>query len=121
MRQTSTGAIWINEITTALNEGGLTTPAPLEVEGTDFQKAVWSALLDIPPGETRSYQSLARIIGQPNAVRAVANACGANPIIIFIPCHRVIRANGALGGYHAGIDLKRRLLSHELMHYRPLP
>jgi len=81
--------------------------------GTPFQRKVWRALLKIPRGETRSYAWVARQIGQPNAVRAVANACGANPAPILVPCHRVIASDGSLGGYGGGLAMKRRLLKLE--------
>jgi methylated-DNA-[protein]-cysteine S-methyltransferase len=86
---------------------------PIEPKGTDFQRQVWNALLDIPYGETRSYGQIARAIGQPSAVRAVGAANGANPIAIVIPCHRVIGANGTLVGYGGGLDKKTKLLELE--------
>ena len=84
--------------------------------GTVFQKKVWRELSKIPKGETRTYNEIAIAIGHPLAVRAVANACGKNPQPIKIPCHRVIRSDGKLGGYSApgGIAAKRRLLKEEL-------
>jgi methylated-DNA-[protein]-cysteine S-methyltransferase len=86
---------------------------PLAPEGSDFQKRVWAALCAIPPGETRSYVDIARTIG--SAPRAVGGANGANPIPLFIPCHRVIAADGSLGGYSGGDGpaTKRYLLDHE--------
>ncbi len=81
--------------------------------GSLFQNAVWDALLTIPPGETWSYAQLARAVGSPRAVRAVGTANGANPLAIVIPCHRVINANGELGGYGGGLPRKRWLLEHE--------
>jgi methylated-DNA-[protein]-cysteine S-methyltransferase len=86
---------------------------PLAPEGSDFQKRVWAALCAIPPGETRSYADIARAIG--SAPRAVGGANGANPIPLFIPCHRVIAADGSLGGYSGGDGpaTKRYLLDHE--------
>jgi len=86
---------------------------PLTPEGSDFQKRVWAALCTIPPGETRSYADIARTIG--SAPRAVGGANGANPIPLFIPCHRVIAADGSLGGYSGGDGpaTKRFLLDHE--------
>jgi AraC family transcriptional regulator of adaptative response/methylated-DNA-[protein]-cysteine methyltransferase len=86
---------------------------PLHRAGTGFQNAVWDALLAIPLGETRSYGDLARAIGKPEAVRAVAQANGANPFAIVIPCHRVINTGGALGGYGGGLPRKQWLLEHE--------
>jgi O-6-methylguanine DNA methyltransferase len=81
--------------------------------GTSFQKDVWNALLKIPKGELRSYTEVAKMIGRPKSVRAVANAIGANPICIFIPCHRVIRSDGSLGGFSSGIHRKKALLEME--------
>ena len=85
----------------------------LDPEGTDFQRMVWAALTLIPYGETASYSEIARRIGHPNACRAVGNANNRNPIPIFIPCHRVIRSDGDIGGYASGQDLKMRLLRIE--------
>ena len=86
---------------------------PLDVRGTAFQQRVWEALRQIPPGQTVSYTEMARRIGLPTAVRAVAQACGANPIAVAIPCHRVVRNDGALSGYRWGIERKRALLDRE--------
>jgi AraC family transcriptional regulator of adaptative response/methylated-DNA-[protein]-cysteine methyltransferase len=87
--------------------------APLARGGTPFQNAVWDALLAIPLGETQSYADVARAIGKPDAVRAVAQANGANPLAIVIPCHRVINAGGGPGGYGGGLPRKLWLLEHE--------
>lgn len=86
---------------------------PIQMSGTEFQKSVWNQLLTIPHGETRSYKQQAENIGNPKAVRAVANANGDNLISIVIPCHRVIGANGSLTGYGGGLDNKEWLLNHE--------
>lgn len=86
---------------------------PLLFAGTDFQKTVWNALLGIPYGKTVSYKELARKIAMPDAVRAVANANGANSISIFAPCHRVIGSDGSLTGYGGGLDKKLFLLALE--------
>lgn len=86
---------------------------PLDPRGTAFQLAVWRELRAIPPGETRSYADIAAAIGQPGAVRAVGAANGANPVAVLIPCHRVVRSDGALGGYSGGIERKRQLLAAE--------
>ncbi|HHX13605.1 MAG TPA: methylated-DNA--[protein]-cysteine S-methyltransferase [Clostridiales bacterium] len=86
---------------------------PLALEGTEFQKAVWQALMEIPYGETRSYAEVARAIGRPKACRAVGQANHRNPIPIIVPCHRVIGQNGSLVGFGGGLDLKRRLLDME--------
>jgi O-6-methylguanine DNA methyltransferase len=85
----------------------------LDPRGTDFQLRVWSALREIPYGETRSYAQVARQIGHPRAVRAVGTANGANPLSLVVPCHRVIASGGKLGGYGGGLELKRRLLAME--------
>lgn len=87
---------------------------PVKIEnGTEFQNSVWDAIHQIPYGEVRSYKWIAEKIGRPRAVRAVGNATGSNPITIIIPCHRVVRNNGKLGGYGGGLDRKRRLLTLE--------
>ena len=83
---------------------------PLRPDGTDFQKKVWNALLEIPFGETRSYQDIANAVGSPKACRAVGMANHQNPIIIVIPCHRVIGKNGKLVGYGGGLSMKEKLL-----------
>jgi methylated-DNA-[protein]-cysteine S-methyltransferase len=86
---------------------------PVKTAGTLFQRAVWSALREIPLGSTESYGKLAQRIGRPNAVRAVGLANGSNPIGVVVPCHRVIGADGSLTGYGGGMDRKRWLLRHE--------
>ena len=86
---------------------------PLNPQGTDFQKRVWKALCDIPYGETRSYKQIAEAIGSPKAVRAVGMANNRNPLLIVVPCHRVIGADGKLVGYAAGLDKKAFLLRLE--------
>ena len=85
----------------------------LDLRGTPFQRRVWNALLEIPYGETRSYQELARSIRRPKAVRAVGAANGANPVALIVPCHRVVQTGGRLGGYGGGLELKARLLAME--------
>lgn len=86
---------------------------PLRLRDTEFRMKVWSELLRIPYGETITYKELARRIGSPGACRAVANACGANPFPIIIPCHRVVASGGKTGGYTGGIDIKNALLEIE--------
>jgi AraC family transcriptional regulator of adaptative response/methylated-DNA-[protein]-cysteine methyltransferase len=86
---------------------------PLDVKATSFQRKVWRALQQIPRGQTRSYQQIARAIGQPSAARAVASACAGNPLAVAIPCHRVVRGNGQLAGYRWGLERKQRLLALE--------
>lgn len=87
---------------------------PLDVRGTAFQERVWQALREIPVGSTASYADIAQLIGAPKAVRAVAQACGANSLAVAIPCHRVVRSDGNLSGYRWGVERKRQLLEREL-------
>jgi methylated-DNA-[protein]-cysteine S-methyltransferase len=94
-------------------ELGALAALPVRLGGTDFQRRVWRALQEIPPGSTLSYGQLARHIGSPSAVRAVGLANGQNPVAVVVPCHRVIGANGHLVGYGGGIERKRWLLRHE--------
>jgi AraC family transcriptional regulator, regulatory protein of adaptative response / methylated-DNA-[protein]-cysteine methyltransferase len=86
---------------------------PLDLKATAFQRKVWQALQQIPRGQTKSYQQIARAIGQPTAARAVARACAGNPVAVAIPCHRVVRGNGQLAGYRWGLERKLRLLALE--------
>ncbi|MGH6785818.1 MAG: bifunctional transcriptional activator/DNA repair enzyme AdaA, partial [Novosphingobium sp.] len=86
---------------------------PLDVKGTAFQEAVWRELRRIPPGETRTYAQIAAAVGKPGAVRAAGSANGANRVAVLIPCHRVIRTGGGLGGYAYGLEIKRKLLEKE--------
>ena len=97
----------------AVEEPGSRRNIPLDVRGTAFQEAVWSALREIPAGETRSYSELAAAIGRPKAVRAVGSANGANRLAVLIPCHRVVHHDGTVGGYAYGPDIKRALLDRE--------
>ncbi len=92
-------------------QGGL--DLPLDIRGTAFQRRVWLALREIAPGSTASYGEVAARIGQPKAARAVAQACASNPIAVAIPCHRVVRSDGRLGGYRWGKERKRLLLERE--------
>jgi len=86
---------------------------PVELVGTAFQQRVWEALMRIPPGETRSYSELAASLGAPRAVRAVARACASNKVAVLVPCHRVVRSDGSLGGYRWGLPRKQALLDSE--------
>jgi len=86
---------------------------PMDLHGTVFQRTVWDALQDIPPGRTTTYGELARRVGLPGGARAVAQACGANPTAVIVPCHRVVAADGSLGGYRWGVERKRVLLQRE--------
>lgn len=86
---------------------------PLKLNGTEFQKTVWNALLTVPYGKTASYKDIAAMIGKPKAARAVGGANNKNPIIIIVPCHRVVGVNGDLTGYAYGTDIKQKLLDIE--------
>ena len=101
------------QVVAAAEGRGDSASIPLDVRGTAFQEAVWRALRDIPAGETRSYAQLAAAVGRPKASRAAGSANGANPVAVLIPCHRVIRGDGTLGGYAWGQDVKRELLVRE--------
>ncbi len=92
---------------------GISSPCALDLYGTKFQISVWKALLQIPRGRTVSYQDIALRVGKPRAVRAVGTAVGANPVGILVPCHRVIRSDGGIGGYMWGVELKREILKAE--------
>lgn len=98
---------------TAVERPAQAPELPIDVAGTAFQEAVWRELLKIPPGETRSYAEIAAAVGRPGAVRAAGSANGANHVSVLIPCHRVVRSDGSLGGYAWGLDRKRRLLDSE--------
>ena len=86
---------------------------PLDMRGADFERRVWQALLEIPPGATTSYGAIAKHLGSPGASRAVGLANGANPVAIIVPCHRVVRTDGGLGGYFWGLSRKQKLLEQE--------
>ncbi|MET0718031.1 MAG: methylated-DNA--[protein]-cysteine S-methyltransferase, partial [Pseudoxanthomonas sp.] len=92
---------------------GGSAEVPVDLMGTAFQKRVWDALMKIPYGQTRSYAELADALGSPKATRAVASACASNRIAVVVPCHRVIRGDGSLGGYRWGLPLKQSLLERE--------
>ncbi len=108
---------WLAEavafVTSQMGEHPLAATFPLDVRATAFQQRVWKALQEIPRGETRSYSEIAAQLGSPTATRAVAAACGANPVAIAVPCHRVVGKNGSLTGYHWGIERKQKLLAAE--------
>ena len=104
---------WVSQIVEHLQGVRPRLDLPLDVQGTAFQWRVWRALREIAYGSTRTYREIARAIGQPNAVRAVGQACASNPAPLVIPCHRVVRSNGDLGGYGLGIERKRKLLEKE--------
>jgi AraC family transcriptional regulator of adaptative response/methylated-DNA-[protein]-cysteine methyltransferase len=103
----------VSQVVGFVDAPGIGLDLPLDLRGTAFQQRVWQALRDIPAGRTVSYTELARRIGAPRSVRAVGQACGANPIAVAIPCHRVVRHDGALAGYRWGVERKRALLEKE--------
>ena len=103
----------IEQIFQYLEEDRVDFEVPLDLRGTAFQHEVWNALRDIPYGESCSYADIARRIGRPRATRAVGSANNANPVALIVPCHRVIAADGKLGGYGGGVELKKRLLAME--------
>ena len=104
---------WVVQVIGFVETPKLGLDLPLDIRGTAFQQRVWQALRDIPPGTTASYSEIARRIGAPQAVRAVAGACAANALAVAIPCHRVVRNDGALSGYRWGVSRKRALLKKE--------
>src|SRR3546814_276398 len=104
---------WMAKIVGFVEAPTLGLDLPLDLRGTAFQQRVWRALGEIPVGTTVSYADIARSIGQPKAVRAVAQACGANRLAVAIPCHRVVRSNGDLSGYRWGVERKQALLARE--------
>jgi AraC family transcriptional regulator, regulatory protein of adaptative response / methylated-DNA-[protein]-cysteine methyltransferase len=106
-------AAMVEAVVAAVEAPGLPNSVPLDVRGTAFQEAVWRELRAIPPGETRSYAQIAAAAGNPKAVRAAGSANGANNVAVLIPCHRVIRSDGSLGGYAYGLEIKRKLLEKE--------
>ena len=88
--------------------------------GTDFQRKVWREIEKIPFGRTRTYAEIAKAVGKPGAARAVGSACGANPLPLFVPCHRVVASNGGWGGYSGGLDIKKKLLRIEGVYNDPI-
>lgn len=101
------------EVARLIEEPARPLDLPLDVNGTAFQQAVWAALRAIPPGETRSYGEIAAAVGRPSAVRAAGTACGDNGLAVLVPCHRVLRRDGSLGGYAYGLERKKALLARE--------
>lgn len=104
---------WVRRILAYLEGQEPSLALPLDIRATAFQRRVWQELQRIPSGETRSYTDIARRIGRPRATRAVARACATNPVALIIPCHRVVREDGDLGGYRWGVERKRALLARE--------
>ena len=103
----------VAQVVGMIEQPNLGIDLPLDVRGTAFQQRVWQALGQIPPGQTASYAQIAQRIGSPTSVRAVAQACASNTLAVAIPCHRVVRSDGALSGYRWGVERKRELLSRE--------
>jgi AraC family transcriptional regulator of adaptative response/methylated-DNA-[protein]-cysteine methyltransferase len=103
----------LERVIAAIEQPGNAANIPLDVKGTAFQEAVWQELRRIPPGETRTYAEIAAAVGKPGAVRAAGSANGANNVAVLIPCHRVIRTDGSLGGYAYGLEIKQELLERE--------
>jgi AraC family transcriptional regulator of adaptative response/methylated-DNA-[protein]-cysteine methyltransferase len=103
----------LESVVAAVEQPGQSRAIPLDVQGTAFQEAVWRELQRIPPGETRSYAQIAAAVGKPGAVRAAGSATGANNVAVLIPCHRVVRSDGTIGGYAYGEAIKRELLKRE--------
>jgi AraC family transcriptional regulator of adaptative response/methylated-DNA-[protein]-cysteine methyltransferase len=104
---------WVAQVVGFVEAPSIGLDLPLDVRGTAFQQRVWQALREIPAGQTASYAEIAGRIGAPKSVRAVAQACGANALAVAIPCHRVVRSDGALSGYRWGVERKRALLARE--------
>lgn len=104
---------WITALDEHLSQNTPRPDVPLDIRGTAFQTRVWKLLLSVREGEVLSYTELAKRLGEPKAVRAVASACGRNRIAVLIPCHRVLRSDGSLGGYRWGLDRKQQLLEKE--------
>lgn len=103
----------LEQVVSLIDTGKTQRVIDLDVGGTIFQQKVWKVLRDIPAGQTRSYSDVAQQLGNPDAVRAVAGACAANVLAIAIPCHRVVRRDGAISGYRWGVERKRTLLQQE--------
>ena len=103
----------VAQVVGMIEQPNLGIDLPLDVRGTAFQQRVWQALGQIPPGQTASYAQIAQRIGSPTSVRAVAQACASNTLAVAIPCHRVVRSDGALSGYRWGVERKRELLARE--------
>lgn len=110
-------AAWLELAVAAIEQPGRALTLPWAEQGTRFQQLVWRELKAVPAGSTTSYRELARRVGRPNAVRAVARACAANPLAVAVPCHRVLRVDGALAGYRWGLDRKRALLEREALEW----
>lgn len=104
---------WLREIVKRVEGNAPSVDLPLDLQATAFQRRVWQELQKIPRGTTRTYTQVARALGKPRSVRAVARACATNPVSIVVPCHRVIRSDGTLAGYRWGLERKEKLLERE--------
>ena len=115
MRKADNGGLqsWVDALLRHMSGKDLDASLPLDIRATAFQRRVWAYLQSIPFGETKSYSQVAKAIGQPRAARAVARACAANPVAVAIPCHRVVRDDGSMGGYKWGMERKKTLLAIE--------
>jgi AraC family transcriptional regulator of adaptative response/methylated-DNA-[protein]-cysteine methyltransferase len=115
MRKTDGGGLqsWVSALLRHLRGKSLNSSLPLDIRATAFQRRVWAYLQSIPFGETKSYSEVAKAIGSPRACRAVARACATNPVAVAIPCHRVVREDGSMGGYRWGVERKKTLLQME--------
>lgn len=112
-RDDEAAGAWAAAVVGAVGGRPSRAEVPLDLRGTDFQRRVWAELQRVPLGETVSYRALAEAIGRPKAVRAVASACAGNHVAVIVPCHRVVRSDGGIGGYKWGIERKRALLARE--------
>ncbi len=110
---------WKKDLLRQMRGQRVNTALPLDIQATAFQRRVWSHLQSIPFGATRSYAAVAKAIGQPTATRAVARACATNPVAVAIPCHRVVRESGGIGGYRWGVERKKALLAMETEQQQP--
>ena len=104
---------WVSALLRQMGGRGGDASLPLDIRATAFQRRVWTYLQSIPFGATQSYSQVAKGIGQPSATRAVDRACATNPVAVAIPCHRVVREDGSMGGYRWGVERKRKLLTAE--------
>ncbi len=112
-RSAASNESWLKEILSRVEGHAPSKDLPLDVQATAFQRRVWQELQKIPLGATRTYTQVARALGKPNSVRAVARACATNPTSVVVPCHRVIRTDGELAGYRWGLQRKQKLLERE--------
>jgi len=115
VRKTDEGGLqsWVEALLDQMRGQGLDSTLPLDIRATAFQRRVWTYLQSIPFGATKSYSEVAKAIGKPRACRAVARACATNPVAVAIPCHRVVREDGSMGGYRWGMSRKKTLLDIE--------